>query len=460
MRRFAILLLVLALIMGVAAMWASRTPGGQGLREVGQDAGEAYIYGYPLVLMDQTRRAMLAAPASDTGPTFQTNRLGHIRDLPNADDIAVVRPNRDTLYSIAWLDLSQGPVVLRWPDMGERYWLFQSLDAWTDVVGTVGSRTTAPGPGGVLIAGPGWDGPALPGMQRIQVETEMAWILGRIAVAPTSADMARGHALQDQFDLAGPAIDAPDLPAPSGRPAETVASMAPEVFFDHLAGLLEANPPRVEDTAMVDRLQRLGLEEGQYDPREFGALARQAKARGVSVARTRLVDGVSNLPGGPTGWRTALNLGAYGTDYALRAGVALIGLGANLPDDAIYPLTEVDSQGRALSGDGIYQIRFEAGGEPPARAFWSVTAYNGEGFLQRVNQASTGDRSGLVRGEDGSLTLTISARRPPGAPQSNWIEVQPGEPFQLSARLYDPEPKALSGDWLMPPVERVDTPDD
>lgn len=456
MRKLLIIVAGLVFTGVLAIVWAARTPAELSLREVGQGAGDAYIYGYPLVLMDETRRAMLAAPASDIGSGVRTNRLSHVRDLPDADDITVVRPNRDTLYSIAWLDLSQGPVILRWPDMGDRYWLFQTLDAWTDVVGTAGSRTAATGPGGVLIAGPGWDGPALPGMQRIQVETEMAWVLGRIAVAPTAEDIATGHALQDGFDLSGPAVRTPSALSPDLRPAEVVASMTAEAFFARLADLLEENPARFEDASMVDRLAQLGLAEGVYEPAGFGWIARKAKARGVSVARTRLVEEVSNLSGGPTGWRTALNLGDYRTDYALRAGVALIGLGANLPDDAIYPVTDVDSQGRALQGRARYQIRFEAGQEPPARAFWSVTAYNAEGYLQHVDQPTIGDRSALARAEDGSLTLTISARRPHDVPLSNWIEVRPGEPFQLSARLYDPQPQALSGDWQMPPVHRIE----
>ena len=161
-------------------------------------------------------------------------------------------------------------------------------------------------------------------------------------------------------------------------------------------------------------------------------------------------------PYGPTGWRTALGLGDYGTDYALRAGVALIGLGANRPEDALYPSTDIDSQGRPLTGDHVYQIRFAPGQTPPARAFWSVTAYDAEGFLQNTQRHLVGDRDGLVFDGDGGLTLTISAERPNQRPQSNWLPVAPGAPFQLTARLYDPEPQALSGAWRMPAVERVE----
>jgi len=219
---------------------------------------------------------------------------------------------------------------------------------------------------------------------------------------------------------------------------------------------METNPPRPADAPMVERLSALGVAPGDYDTSGFGPLARVAIARGVTVARSRLAQGVSARPYGPTNWRTALDLGEYGADYGLRAGVALIGLGANGPADAIYPSTDIDSSGRALDGDHVYQIRFAPGETPPAGAFWSVTAYDDAGFLQDVPRHVRGDRDRLVRDADGGLTLTISARRPAGAPERNWLPVAPGVPVPLPARRDDPGPEALSGRWRMPAVARVE----
>jgi hypothetical protein len=453
MRRIVPVLLFLAALAaaGYAVFqWASRNPEGLALRDLGQAAGEAYIFGYSLVLMNETRRTMLASP------DIAVNQLHHRRDLPAHGDEAVVRPNRDTLYSLAWLDLSAGPAILRFPETDGRYWLAQVMDAWSDVAGTAGSRTSGTAPGAVMIAGPGWDGPALPGMARIEVDTQTAWLLIRIAVADTPADLDAGRALQDAFTLTAPTIEEPVHPMTDDRPAEAVAALPAEAFFQRVADRLAMDPPRPADVAMLAQLETLGVRPGDYDRDGLGPLARMAVERGVATARERLAQGVEARPYGPTGWRTALDLGDYGTDYALRAGVALIGLGANLPADAIYPSTDIDAAGRPLSGDHAYKIRFEPGAAPPAGAFWSVTAYDAEGFLQDVARHSAGDRDALSLDADGGLTLTISAQRPEGGPEMNWIQVAPGAPFQLTARLYDPAPAALSGEWRMPPVTRAD----
>lgn len=448
----ALLLIAAALAAGGfgAFQWAARNPDGLALRDLGQAAGEAYVFGYPLVLMDETRRAMLASPE------IETNWLHHRRALPGFGDEAVVRPNRDTLYSLAWLDLSHGPALLQYPDDADRYWLAQVMDAWTDVDGTVGSRTAVPGASGVQIAGPGWDGPRLDDYPRIEVSTDTAWLLIRVAVADTPEDLEAGRAVQDEFQLTAHEPDQPGFDARNLRPSDAVAAMAPDAFLDRLAELLAAHPARPDDAPMVERLGALGLTPQGYQAVGFGPLARIAIARGVEVARERLAQGVQSRPYGPTNWRTALDLGDYGADYALRAGVALIGLGANRPEDAIYPSTDIDSDGRLLSGDHIYQIRFASSETPPAAAFWSLTAYDADGFLQDVARPVLGDRDALVFEADGALVLTISTDRPDGVPASNWIEVTPGAPFQLTARLYDPQPQALSGAWRMPPVVRLD----
>ncbi len=453
MRRFVPVLLI-AVVLAAAGygvfQWACRNPDGLPMRDLGQAAGEAYVFGYPLVLMDETRRTMLASPE------IETNWLHHRRALPGFGDEAVVRPNRDTLYSLAWLDLSDGPALLHYPGNAGRYWLAQIMDAWTDVDGAVGSRTAVPAVSGVQIAGPGWDGPRLEDYPRIEVSTDTAWLLIRVAVADAPYDLEAGRAVQDGFWLTAHESDQPDFEIREQRPADAVAAMAPDAFFARLAGLMQANPARVADAPMIERLEALGVTPQGYQDDGFGPLARMAVARGVEVARERLAQGVQSRPYGPTNWRTALGLGDYGTDYALRAGVALIGLGANRPEDAIYPSTDIDADGRALDGEHAYHIRFASGETPPADAFWSVTAYDADGFLQDVARPVLGDRDALVFEDDGALVLTISANRPDDVPARNWIEVAPGAPFQLTARLYDPQSQALSGAWRMPPVERLD----
>ena len=445
--------------VAAAASWGAltRNPENLSLRELGRAAGEAYIYAYPLLVMDQTRASMLAAPETDERPNFTTNRLSHIRHVPRYGDEAVVRPNLDTLYSIAWLDLSQGPVVLRWPEMGGRYWLFQILDAWTDVAGAPGARTQGAGPGAVMISGPGWDGPPLPGMDHVRVDTNMAWIIGRIAVSQTEADLTAARALQDGFSLSGSRIEAtPESPpAPGERPSKVIAELDADAALERLSRLLADNPPREADGDMQSRLSALGVTSGARSAEDIGWIAHRVIRHGVNVARKRLAAGVAERPYGPTGWRTLRSgVGEYGTDYAMRAGVALIGLGANLAEDAIYPTTDVDVSGYPLHGEHAYRIRFEPGGLPPADAFWSITAYDSEGFLMDTPWPLFSDRSGVVYDDDGGVTLFIGPPSLREAP-ANQLSVAPG-PFQLTARLYLPRETALSGAWNMPPVERVE----
>jgi hypothetical protein len=196
---------------------------------------------------------------------------------------------------------------------------------------------------------------------------------------------------------------------------------------------------------------------GAFDQTGKGWIARRAAARGVAVARQRLADAANGLAPGPNGWRVAREgLGDYGTNYALRAGVAMVGLGANRAEDAIYPNTETDAEGRPLSGDHTYRIRFAPGETPPAAAFWSITAYDPQGFLLDTPRHALGDRDALVFGSDGSLEIVIGAQPPTSAEAVNFLPVTPGQDFALTARLYDPEPEALNGSWTMPPVERID----
>lgn len=452
---------LIAFLAGVIALaglgflgwnWLTRNPSDLNLQELGQRAGQAYVYGFPLVLMDETRASM----GHNYG--FEINQLGHITALPNHTARTVVRPNRDTLYSIGWLDLSEGPVVLRWPDMGERYWLFQVLDGWTDVVGQPGSRADGSGPGAVMIAGPNWDGPALPDMGLIKVETEMAWILGRIAVAETQADLDAGRALQTQFSLTGgEGVEPLARPASEQRPPDTVMAMSPDQFFTRLADLMAANPARPQDADIVAALAEMGMTAGGYDSNSYGKLAKTAMKRGVEAAMTALSEGVLNREVGSHGWVVpSMSLGDYGTDYGLRAGVALIGLGANKPEDAIYPVALTDSQGRTLNGSYTYQMRFQAGQLPPADAFWSITSYDDEGWLMDVPRYNLGDRDQLVFEDDGALVITFGHQLPEGAPASNHLPVPEGQDFQPTARLYDPRAEALSGNWQMPALQRLD----
>lgn len=234
-------------------------------------------------------------------------------------------------------------------------------------------------------------------------------------------------------------------------------TMDTPAFFTRLATLMVNNPPSPADGPMRVKLERLGLAPGR--PPQWGWLDRMAVSLGRWLADWTVARELRKPRDLVRGWSTPpAILGDYGTYYNTRAVVAMVGLGANLPADAMYPNTQVDSRGEALNGAHRYRLHFDAKGLPPVRAFWSVTAYGADDFLidNPLHRHALGDRDPLVYNADGSLDLLIQAGNPGGAMQANWLPVKADAPFLLNARLYWPRPEALSGAWGMPGVERLD----
>ncbi|MFN3835091.1 MAG: DUF1254 domain-containing protein [Glycocaulis sp.] len=437
-------------VLAAGWSWSTRNPAGQSLRALGEAAGHGYVYGYPLLVMDETRQATGLPP----------NMLYHARSLPGAGFTAVVRPNTDTLYSIAWLDLGAGPQMLDIPPMDGRYWLFQGLDAWTNVFADPGSRTLGDGDVRILIAGPDWQGEAPESVTLYRAPTAMVWLLGRIEIDGAD-DLEAVHALQDRLSLRPLEPGAASLPVAPQTPGvlpppEAVRGLDAEAFFARLAGLMATNPPDAEDSAMLDQLSAIGVAPGEdMDWTGFGPLALAAMTQGVRTARERLDAG----PPRQDGWTVpAPHIGRYGTDYAYRAGVALYGLGANLPEDALYPSTLTDEGGAPLIGGQTYRIRFAPRQLPPVNAFWSITLYDAEGYLiaNPAGRYAVSSRDHLVTDADGGLTLDVHSGPPAPGREANWLPAPQTGEFNLLARLYWPHEDALAGDWQVPPVERLD----
>lgn len=440
-------LVLLALLLALLISQAVRIRAG----------AEAYLYGYPLVIMELSRQGSAAA----VGPE---NTLRRVRRFPAADFKAVVRPNVDTLYTSAFINADQGPWVFEMAANAQRYALMPFMDAWTHVFASPGTRTTGTGPASYLLVGPGWQGTPPPGLTLLRAPTQMVWLIGRTQTNGV-ADYATAHRLQDGLSLrsladwqAGRPTPEPAWRAAATPPVAPIAQMLAmdvSTFFGHLARLMQANPPHAQDRAMLDQLARLGVGPGQ--PPRWGWLERQSVALGRSLADWRIGQALRDTAGAQQGWRTPpANLGDYGSDYATRAAVAMVGLGANLPADSLYPSTRLDAQGQPLHGDHRYRLHFAAGQLPPVRAFWSVTAYGMDDFFLPVatGRYAIGDRDPLQYNADGSLDLWLQAEAPEEARRSNWLPVLRGQPFQLTARLYWPEPAALGGTWTMPGLER------
>jgi len=416
-----------------------------------------YIYGYPLVLMDATR-ASSPAPA---------NRFAHAAEFPDDTFTEVVSPNVDTLYSIAWLDLTKEPIVLALPDVGRRYYTMPLLDAWTNVIAAPGTRTTGNGKNAFAIIGPDWSGDLPSTIEAIQSPTNMVWLIGRTYTAG-KRDYDAVHAIQRQYKLAplrawvktgeAPAAVAMPMGSDGEPPVAQVDKLAAAPFLARLARLMKANPPAPGDEPLVRRLGLLGIAPGEpFDLARLPASIADAVEAGVAAARARIRGaGLDAMGKVVNGWRMRTDLGRYNTNYEQRAVIAMMGLGANLAEDAVYPGTDVDAAGQPLSGEHRYVLRFAPGALPPVKAFWSLTIYNDKHFLvaNPIGRYALGDRDPLRAEPDGTLDFFIQRDDPGPEKRSNWLPA-PAEGFSLALRLYYPKPAVLDGTWRPPAVVRV-----
>ncbi|WP_137178653.1 DUF1254 domain-containing protein [Roseomonas sp. AR75] len=431
-------------------------------------ASEAYIYGYPLVTMEMTRRIMTNV-AEAGGLRAPMGQLIKARSYPDASFRDVTAPNADTLYTTTWLDVGSEPWVVSLPDMKGRYALFPFLDGWTTVFQVPGKRTTGTGAQTYAITGPGWTGTLPAGVTEYKSRTSIVWLLGRIYCTGTPQDYAEVHALQDQVRVVPLSAYGRPYTPPAGRvdPAidmrtavrDQVNAMSAVQYFALLAELMKRNPPAPADAPHIARFARIGLVPG----RDFDASKLRADFAGripqVSFDRIMLQFRINAAVKDINGWAYTTRTGIYGTDYLMRALVTAIGLGANRPQDAVYPTSLKDADGDEYSGANRYVMRFPPGQLPPAEGFWSLTMYDADYFFvaNPLNRYSISARQDLKRNADGSVDLLIQNASPGADRESNWLPAPTGK-FILMLRLYWPsetDPSILDGTWVIPPARKV-----
>ncbi len=428
-------------------------------------AQEAWIFGMPLVYIEiQIDTATYVSKVDKAHAPI--NQFVHYREFPDASNRTVVGFNVDTLYSLANVDLSKEPMVLSVPDMGKRYWMMQVIDAWNNVPQTPGSCTVGSTGGHFAIVGPTWKGTLPQGVTELRVATNLALIGGRTYTGGPE-DYAAVHALQDQYKLVplsswGKPYAPPDnVPLKAGVDAKTpvpkqVLALSPEDFFNRLNRLLVTNPPEPDDPKTMARLATLGIAPGAtFRMDEFTPEVRKAIEAGVTdgikVMRETVRGKVVN------GWQIALDMGRYGTKYTYRAGWTFFGVGGNLPEDAVYPVAEIDGDGKPLNGANKYSLHFTKVEIPPVDAFWSLTMYDDDAYLvaNPINRYALGDRSHLAFDADGGLTLYIQSDSPGKDKESNWLPAPQNAGFKLALRLYAPKKAVADGTWAPPPVKRA-----
>jgi len=431
---------------------------------------DAYLYFYPIVTMDITRRQITNMTSGEIGGLGGPMNMFHNAEaFPTADMRAVVRPNFDTLYSSAWLDLTKEPVIVSAPDTNGRYYLLPMLDMWTDVFASPGWRTTGTGAGDFLIAPPGWSGTVPAKVTRIDAPTPYVWIIGRTKT-DGPADYDAVHKIQAGYKITPLSqwgkqpvppeakIDANiDMKTP---PKKQVDSMEAGKYFAYAAELLKLQPPHLTDQPIIAQLERLGFEVGKSfdldtaDPAvKKGLESAPADAQKLMAWKLPTIARVAN------GWSMNTDtMGVYGNYYLKRAMIAQAGLGANLPEDAIYPLNLGDNEGKPLDGANDYTIHFAKDQIPPAQAFWSITLYDNEGFqvANPLNRFAVSSWMPFAYNTDGSLDLYFQNESPGAGKDANWLPAPKG-PYNLTMRIYAPSSDALTGKWTQPPVTKSAT---
>jgi hypothetical protein len=358
-------------------------------------------------------------------------------------------------------------VIVSAPDTGGRYYLLPMLDMWTDVFASPGWRTTGTLPVNFLIAPLSWQGKVPAGVERINSPTPYVWIIGRTKTdGPQEYDAV--HKIQAGYKVTSLSRwGKPPVPMTLKIDPEVDMKTPPKLqvdvmraaqYFAYAAELIKVNPPHLTDEPILALMKRIGIEPGKkFEFKKLDPQVQRALADVPEAAQKLMAWKMESIARVANGWSMNTDtVGVYGNYYLKRALIARVGLGANLPEDAVYPMNLADSAGDPLDGAFRYWIHFEQGATPPVNAFWSVALYDTEGFqvANPINRFALGSWMPLKFNADGSLDLFIQNQSPDVDRTPNWLPAPKG-PFNLLMRLYAPKTEVLTGQWNPTPVTKL-----
>jgi hypothetical protein len=427
---------------------------------------QAFIYGFPYMYNAQLRHDWVTSKRDpDVVPYAAVDHFWHAARLIDASYRDGGCPNNDTLYSLAWLDLGEEPVILSHPDMGDRYFTFELMGFTSDTYDYVGQRTTGSKAGDFAISGPGWQGKLPPGVRSVRAApTPWILIMGRVLV-DGPAEVPAVRALQEQFRLTPLSKWGKRGAVVPGRRdvyAPVKAGENPLGPWKTLNAMLAQNPPPEHHAVVLSQFARIGIGPGldvgaQPDVVKQGL--NRAAMTGMAMLRQQFLGGE---------WATVVNgwrypppdMGHFGDDFLQRAAdQSMAGITANDPAESVYLVNFTDADGSPLAPGGRYELHFTAGSLPPVDAFWSLAAYTTKDMNLIPNDAdrySVGDRTpGLRWDHDGGLTIRLQPGPPGPDGTPNWLPTSAADPWFAILRMYRPHPEVIAATWKCPGITKV-----
>jgi hypothetical protein len=401
---------------------------------------------------------MLSGPV----PAAPLNQLGMLSDYIVPEERIVACPNQDVVYGVGALALDVSPAVIQVPDFGDRFWVYQIVDARTDSFADLGKMYGVT-PGFYLLAGPNWKGSAPKGITKVfRASTNTGYVIPRVFQDDSPEDNKVVQRLTQQimmyplmqFDGAMKSRDWTKLAkTPSSASGdEEVKWVAPEKFFDVLPMVLADAPPLPGEETRYAELQAV-LAAAEKDPKIKAAIVKAAVAADEELVKPLFEFRNWELQL-PHNWSTQINGAAFGADYFTRTAVAKSNIFVNKPNETKYFYPDLDGDGQRLNGANRYTVTFGKDETPPARGFWSLTLYNQHHFFEpnKIKRYSLGTKNkGLKYNSDGSLTLYVQSD-PPAGQQDNWLPAPKTGDFSLYLRSYWPKTEIIDGSWTPPAV--------
>ncbi len=449
---------------GAGASSTQAAAGAVSEAEVRTIARDAYLYGFPIV---EEYKVLYAQAVNQGGPDFKApfNQIGNTANVFTPQDKAIVSPNSDTPYSFVWMDLRAEPLVLTLPPVEKRrYYSVQLIDIYTQNFAYLGTRATGNQGGNFMIVGPDWNGQKPANVKAvIRSESNIAYAIYRTQLFnPKDIDRVRaiqkGYKVRPLSAFLGKAAP-PPAPAIAWPKPEPGMSDTP-ALFRYLNFMLQFAPTDPSERDLMARFAKIGIGRGQhFDEKALPPAVQKAMADGIADGKAKF----EAFKSSELDTRKVTSASLFGSrdhlknNYLYRYAAAALGIFGNTAQEAVYPTYFVDAGGKPLNAAGTrYTLHFDKDRLPPAKAFWSLTMYDGKTKLLVDNPLNrylinSPMLPQFKRDADGGLTLYVQKDNPGKDKESNWLPAPDG-PFYAVLRIYLPKEEAVSGQWRQPPM--------